>query len=495
MFDHKSIEEKWAKKWSDSDLYETKDSVAGKENCYVLVEFPYPSGDLHIGHWYSFSITDAFARMKRMRGNNVLFPIGFDSFGLPAENASIKNNVSPKDWTYSNMDTMRTQLQRMGNMFDWKREVATSNPDYYKWTQWLFLQLYKNNKIYRGSGIANWCVSCNTVIANEQVVNGKCERCDSEIIQKNIPQWAFRMKDYADELITGLKDVDWADSIKRLQTDWIGKSTGTLLSFSLNTKDVVDVFTTRADTLFGVSYLVLSPELDLVSKLLEKVENREDVERYIDNAKNIKEIDRVSTEREKTGVQLKGVYALHPATKEEIPVWVADYCLSNYATGAVMGVPAHDERDCEFAKKYNLKNIKVVEGEGYHGTLINSKEFNGLKSQEGVKQITKKYGKESVQYKLRDWSFSRQRYWGCPIPIVYDPEGNPKSIPEEHLPWLLPEDVDCKPTGEPPLKTSIELKERVERIFGKGYKPEYETMDTFVDSSWYFLRYTDPKKR
>ena len=358
MFDHKKIEEKWAKKWTETGMCETKDNVEGKENCYVLVEFPYPSGDLHIGHWYSFSITDAFARMKRLRGYNVLFPIGFDSFGLPAENASIKNNISPKDWTCANIDTMRKQLYKMGTMFDWTREVVTSNPDYYKWTQWLFLELYKNNKIYRGSGIANWCVSCNTVIANEQVINGKCERCDLDVIQKDIPQWAFRTKDYAEELITGLESVDWADSIKRLQVDWIGKSNGSLFSFELNTKDVVDVFTTRADTLFGVSYLVLSPELELVSNLLEKVENKKDVEEYIANAKNMKEIDRVSAEREKTGVRLKGIYAKHPATKEEIPVWIADYCLSNYATGAVMGVPAHDERDFEFAKKYELKECK-----------------------------------------------------------------------------------------------------------------------------------------
>ncbi len=500
-YNHKDIEEKWQKKWQEQNIYKTSDEEKNKENFYTLVEFPYPSGNLHIGHWYAFAVPDIFSRMKRMQGYNVLFPIGFDSFGLPAENAAIKNKVDPRKWTYENIDYMEKQLRSMGNSFDWSRKVITSDPEYYKWTQWLFLKLYEKGLAYKKKANVNWCPSCNTVLANEQVISGKCERCDSEVIQKDLEQWFFKTTAYAEKLLDDLNDLNWPDSIKESQKNWIGKSEGTETEFEIkNNKEKISVFTTRIDTLFGATYLVLAPEHPLVEKLADKIENLEEVEKYIKETKEKTEIERTDVKKSKTGVEIKGIKAINPANKEEVPVFVADYVLGNYGTGAVMAVPAHDERDFEFAKKYKLPIREVISGgdismEAFtgEGVLINSGEFDGVKSEKAREKITKEFGKKVTKYKLRDWLLSRQRYWGCPIPIVYDPEGKPHPIPEKNLPWLLPEDVDFTPKSESPLATSKELKERVEKIFGKGWKPEIDTMDTFVDSSWYFLRYTDPK--
>jgi len=370
-YDHKEIEAKWQKRWQEDGLYDTKDKVEGKENFYTLVEFPYPSGNLHIGHWYAFAVPDIFARFKRMQGFNVLYPIGFDSFGLPAENAAIKRGLDPQKWTYDNMDFMTGQLKSMGNMFDWSRKVVTSDSDYYRWTQWLFIELFKKGLAFKKKGLVNWCPSCQTVLANEQVVDGKCERCSTEVTKKDLEQWFFKTTAYAEKLLEGLDRVDWPESIKESQKNWIGKSIGSEFSFKLkagsDTLEAVDVFTTRADTLFGVTYVVLSPEHELVNQLLSsqesKVENADEVKKYVEDAKKKTEIERTDAKKEKTGVELKGIKAISPATGKEVPVWVADYVLAQYGTGAVMAVPAHDERDFEFAKKYNLpiKNVVMLQ--------------------------------------------------------------------------------------------------------------------------------------
>ena len=519
-YDHKEIEKKWQKKWQEQNLYKTSDEVKGKDNFYTLVEFPYPSGNLHIGHWYAFAVPDIFARTKRMQGYNVMFPIGFDSFGLPAENAAIKHGVDPRKWTYENIAYMEKQLQSMGNSFDWSRKVITSDPEYYKWTQWLFLKLFEKGLAYKKKAGVNWCPSCKTVLANEQVIAGKCERCETEVLQKDLEQWFFKITDYAERLLSDLDNLKWPEPIKEAQRNWIGKSEGTELEFEVKgLGGVIRVFTTRADTLFGVTYLVVAPEHPIIEKLKSQISNLKEVEKYIKETKNKTEIERTDAKKAKTGVKLDGVIAINPANGEEVPVFVADYVLGNYGTGAVMAVPAHDDRDFEFAKKYGLaikevihpmaeagkpgidRNImeSIKKHEGIElpyteeGTLINSKEFDGIGSEEARNKITEKFGEKVVKYKLRDWLLSRQRYWGCPIPVVYDTEGKPHPVPEENLPWLLPEDVDFSPKGDSPLTTSKELKERVEKIFGKGWKPEYDTMDTFIDSSWYFNRYTDPK--
>lgn len=532
-YNHKDIEKKWQEKWKQEKLYETLDKVEGKENFYTLVEFPYPSGNLHIGHWYAFAVPDIFVRTKRMQGYNTLFPIGFDAFGLPAENAAIKRGLDPKKWTYENIAYMEGQLQSMGASFDWSRKVVTADPEYYKWTQWLFLRFFEKGLAYKKTANVNWCPTDQTVLANEQVVSGKCERCGTEVVQKDLEQWFFKITDYAERLLSDLENLKWSEPIKEAQKNWIGKSEGAEISFQLISSNQqpatsIKVFTTRTDTLLGVTYLVLAPEHREIENFKSKIENWEEVEKYIDEVKKKTEIERTRVEKDpstgsgqaKTGVELKGVKAINPATGEEVPVWVADYVLGNYGTGAVMAVPAHDERDFEFAKKYNLQIKEVIEpptiyqipgrasigrlpeeiklkSEGVYsreGVLVNSGEFDGLESEKAREKITDKFGKKVTKYKLRDWLLSRQRYWGCPIPIVYDPEGKPHPVPAEHLPWLLPEDdIDFTPKGQSPLSSSNELKQRVESIFGKGWTPEFDTMDTFVDSSWYFNRYVDPK--
>ncbi|MBI2108778.1 MAG: leucine--tRNA ligase [Parcubacteria group bacterium] len=631
-YNHK-IEKKWQKQWEKDGLYKTPDTAAKKENYYTLVEFPYPSGNLHIGHWYAFAVPDIFARYKRMQGHNVLFPIGFDAFGLPAENAAIKNKVDPKKWTYENISRMTEQLKSIGASFDWSRQVITSDPEYYKWTQWLFLQLYKKGLAYRGKAVVNWDPIDKTVLANEQVLpDGTAERSGAVVEKKELEQWFLKITDYAERLLKDLGELSWLEEIKQSQRAWIGKSEGALIKFQISSlKFQIEVFTTRPDTLFGATYLVLAPEHKIISDLRLQISNWNEVERYIKHALAKKDIDRIAEKGEKTGVELKGIKAINPANNEEIPIWVADYVLGGYGTGAIMAVPAHDERDFAFAKKNKLpvrtvvaqkpvthvvafleskqrpgtflfqqrdkgmptnpggiglfggaievgetiflqslareleeelelklgeqkivstcafeanesdrhiwaahirdideSSLRLHEGKAIvpltleeaivhprmnprvkdainayllgtrlfigEGTMINSGKFDGMESEEAKEKITAFVkGKKETTYKLRDWLISRQRYWGCPIPIVYDPNGKAYPIPEEHLPWTLPTDVDFTPTGEPPLASSKELKKRTEKIFGKGWRSEYDTMDTFIDSSWYFLRYTDPK--
>ncbi len=658
-FDHAAIEKSAQALWTELDLYTADLTDAEKEPYYLLFEFPYPSGDLHIGHWYAFALTDIFARFKRMQGKNVLFPIGFDSFGLPAENAAIKNGADPAAWTLANMERMRSQIKNMGTSVDWSKEVVTSSPEYYKWTQWLFSKLYDHDLAYRKEAAVKWCPKDQTVLANEQVIDGRCERCDSEVEEKLLTQWFMGITKYADRLLSDLEALPWREEIKDAQRAWIGKSEGAKLSFRIVFDDAeknewldaegnpaaVSVFTTRPDTVFGATYVVLAPEHPWVTRALGEgvISNDREVQNYIDTTAKKTERERLEN-KEKTGVRLAGVMAENPATKEVIPVFVADYVLASYGTGAVMAVPAHDERDYAFAKTFDLPIVSVIdpvtgdeqedplhkdkivavvehdgkvltihwkpelggrllvggtveEGEdpaitaareiteetgytdlelieraeeqvhhGYfafsknqatlahttllhfklktdacdpqklednekgkfevewvsletaereihddqhlytlarfmrpgaytgHGLLRNSGAFDGRENMEAMDDIIAFVGGERVtNFRVRDWLVSRQRYWGCPIPVVYDPEGAPHLVPSEHLPWLLPTDVDFSPSAQSPLATSTELKERVTRIFGEGWTPEYDTLDTFVDSSWYFLRYLDSK--
>lgn len=656
-YNHEDIEKRAQEKWAALDLYTTDLTNTEKEPYYLLFEFPYPSGDLHIGHWYAFAVTDIFARYLRMKGKNVLFPIGFDSFGLPAENAAMKNGADPKEWTYANMDRMRGQIKSMGTSVDWSKEVVTSDPEYYKWTQWLFAKLFEHNLAERREAPVKWCPKDQTVLANEQVVDGKCERCSTPVEEKRLTQWFMKITEYAERLLADLDALPWREDIKEAQRAWIGKSEGAKLAFKLVPAAEADsasaavipdasieVFTTRPDTVFGATYVVLAPEHPLLHELIETVENEASVAAYIEMTKKKTERER-SENKEKTGVRLEGIMAINPATKKPIPVYVADYVLGSYGTGAVMAVPAHDERDFDFAKRHGLAITQVVrpifglenkkadavqrntvsafvrskdgrkvmllkwkeydwltgviggidEGEtaeaaairevfeetGYRakpilvspvtieshfyaehkkewrcridtpvlleleseeaeplspeeaakheivwvpieearamemfgnnklaleeafgfagahtgdGRLVNSAEFSERDNREAMWDIVAFCGGERVtQFRVRDWLVSRQRYWGCPIPVVYDPQGTPHLVPPEHLPWLLPTDVDFTPTGKAPLASSKELHERVTRIFGEGWTPEYDTLDTFVDSSWYFLRYLDPK--
>lgn len=511
-YNHKNIEAKWQEKWEMDGIYKVADNAPGKQNHFTLVEFSYPSGNLHVGHWYAFSVPDIFARYKRMQGFNSLYPMGFDAFGLPAENAAIKLGEDPKTWTYSHMDKMRTQLRSMGAMFDWSREVVSCSPEYYKWTQFMFAKFFENDLAYRSNTKVNWCPNDMTILANEQVIDGKCDRCGAVVEQKNQDQWMLRITKYADRLIDDLDALNWPDSIKESQKNWIGRSEGSEIDFKIKgTEHAIKIFTTRADTLFGVTYVVLAPEHPLVQDFVlsfdSGVTNKADIEKYVAETKNKSDLDRQQA-KDKTGVQVKGLMAINPANGEEVPVWIADYVLAGYGTGAVMAVPAHDERDFEFAKKYNLPIKEVIEKpENFskdkpyteYGIIKNSIVWmDGLLSEDAQEEIVgelefKGLAKKIKQYRLRDWGISRQRYWGVPIPIVYDPQGVAHAIPQEHLPWLLPTDVDHTPDGTAPLARSKELLERTEKIFGAGWKPEVETMDTFVDSSWYFYRYLDPK--
>jgi leucyl-tRNA synthetase len=519
-FDHKAIEKKAQEKWAALKLFETDLATSEKEPYYLLVEFPYPSGDLHIGHWYAFAIPDIYARIQRMRGKNVLFPIGFDAFGLPAENAAIKNGVDPNVWTLANIERMHGQLKSMGASFDWSKQVIACDPAYYHWTQWLFAKLFEHDLAERREASVKWCPKDQTVLANEQVIDGRCERCGTEVVEKILTQWFLKITEYAERLLTDLEPLPWREEIKDAQRAWIGKSEGAKLDFTLvfkkNPADNdwrdedgkpahLTVFTTRPDTVYGATYVVIAPDHPWMTLAYEKhadaLDNADEIRAYAKQAQSKTERER-SENKDKSGVELKGVKVINPATKGEIPIYVADYVIGSYGTGAVMAVPAHDERDHEFAKKFNLPIKTVVTppagaelpytGAGF---LENSDAFNQKSNTEAMADIVAAVGGEKTsQYRLRDWLVSRQRYWGCPIPIVYDPEGKPHVIPAEHLPWLLPTDVDFKPTGKAsPLASSKELQERVTSIFGEGWTPEYDTLDTFVDSSWYFTRYLDPK--
>jgi leucyl-tRNA synthetase len=650
-FDHQAIEKAAQKKWEALGLYKA-DLASGKDPYYLLVEFPYPSGDLHIGHWYAFAMPDILARYERMKGKEVLFPIGLDAFGLPAENAAIKNSIDPAAWTKANIERMRGQLASTGASFDWSRELATCDPSYYRWTQWLFLKFLEHGLAVRKSAAVKWCPKDLTVLANEQIIDGCCERCGTEVVEKELTQWFLKITDYADRLLADLEPLPWREEIKEAQRAWIGKSEGAKLRFPLEGHEgSIEVFTTRPDTLFGVTYVVLAPEHPLVERLLPMLPNKGAVEAYLSDTRKKTERER-SESKDKTGVALEDVLARNPATGEVVPVYVADYVLGSYGTGAVMAVPAHDERDAEFAAKHGLPVRHVVmpdlvdegnppvegkptvtrhsilaivrnpeddtylalkwkkqpwttfitggidpgedvveaarrevqEETGYRdlklvrvlggpvharffaahkgenriaintsvlfelagsrrdevaaaelaeheaawlsleeiraermrhaeighilsrmqgdagaytgdGVLTGSGAFDGRGSREAMKDIVTAAGGEwATQYRLRDWLVSRQRYWGCPIPVVYDPDGNPHPVPADHLPWLLPTDADFKPNEKgAPLATSQELKERVTKLFGEGWTPEYDTLDTFVDSSWYYARYLDPK--
>lgn len=506
-YNHKDIEKKWQQKWIEDKIYETKDKVEGKDNEYILVEFPYPSGNLHVGHWYAFAVTDIYARYRRMLGKNVLFPIGFDAFGLPAENAAIKNKVNPREWTYSNIEFMEKQIANMGAMFDWSRRVVTADPEYYKWTQWLFIQLLKNNLAYQSENYVNWCPSCKTVLANEQVKSGKCDRCDSDIEQKIMKEWKLRITDYAQKLLDGLDKVDWPNHIKDAQRNWIGKSEGTYFTFKIkDSEKEIKVFTTRADTYYGITYLVLAPENKLVDELKIKISNLDEVQNYRKTTGAKTELQRISEVKEKTGVKLEGVMAIHPANGKEIPIFISDYVIASYGTGAVMAVPAHDERDFEFANKFGIEIVEVISPTTSsqtwsgiqafvdEGFLINSNEFNGLSSQEAIIKITSEYGEKTTNYRIRDWSISRQRYWGCPIPVVYCDKCGVIAEKEENLPVILPELDDFTPRddGKSPLAKAENWVKTKCPSCNDNAQRETDTFDTFIDSSWYFLRYIDP---
>ncbi|MDZ7722402.1 MAG: leucine--tRNA ligase [candidate division KSB1 bacterium] len=502
------IEKKWQNKWDETELY--KVNLDDTENkLYCLVMFLYPSGDrLHIGHWYNYGPTDTWARFKRMQGYNVFEPMGYDAFGLPAENYAIKNGVHPAESTRQNIKNIRKQLKAMGAMYDWSKEINTSSPEYYKWTQWFFLQLYKHGLAYRKKAAVNWCPSCQTVLANEQVVDGQCERCDSDVWTRDLKQWFFKITDYAERLLQDLEKIDWPHKTLAMQKNWIGKSEGALIKFKLDASDEhISVFTTRPDTVYGVTYMVLAPEHPLVEKITLE-EQAKAVEEYVIQARKTREIDRMSTEREKTGV-FTGAYCINPLTEERLPIWIADYALVNYGTGAVMAVPAHDERDFEFAQKYNLPIRQVISPEidshqvkleGAYtepGYMINSGTFNTLTSDQGKDAIISyleehDFGERKINYKLRDWLISRQRYWGAPIPIVYCKDCGEMPVPEKNLPVELPENVEFKGKGTSAIATDKNFVNTVCPQCGGPAEREIDTMDTFVCSSWYYLRYPNP---
>ena len=501
-----AIDKKWQDKWAESGLYKFDPNKEG-EKLYVLEMFSYPSGSqLHAGHWFNYGPVDSWARFKRMQGYNVFQPMGFDAFGLPAENFAIKTGIHPQDSTIKNIAKMEEQLKAMGAMFNWENEVVTCSPEYYKWTQWLFLKLYEKGLAYRKKAPVNWCPSCQTVLANEQVVDGACERCSTEVTKKDLTQWFFKITDYADELLDKLDGLDWPEKTVSMQKHWIGRSTGSQVNFKVKDSDLnFDVFTTRVDTLCGVSYVVLAPENPLVDEIV-SAEQKEAVENYKEEAKKQSDIERQSISREKTGV-FTGAYAIHPLTGKEVPIWVGDYVLATYGTGAVMAVPAHDERDFAFAEKFNLPINRVIEAKDgsetnlpfcEHGILVNSGEFDGLTTAEAKEKIVEKLssmglGEKKVNFRLRDWLVSRQRYWGAPIPVVYCEECGIVPVPESQLPVELPYDVEFAPDGKSPLAKSEAFVNTTCPHCGKPAKRETDTLDTFVCSSWYYLRYPDNK--
>lgn len=502
------IEQKWQERWAASDFYQTNDA-ADKPSYYCLEMFPYPSGNLHMGHVRNYSIGDVVARFKRMRGYNVLHPMGWDAFGLPAENAAIKHGVAPARWTKENIATMKRQFKQLGLSFDWDREVTTCLPDYYRWTQWLFLQFYQAGLAYKKEGRVNWCPSCQTVLANEQVVDGACERCGTEVHKKALEQWYFRITDYADRLLADLRLLDgWPKKVRTMQENWIGRSEGAMITFKLETGDDIEVYTTRPDTLFGATYLVFAPEHQLVEKLIAGKPEAEAVRAFADRMSHLTDLERTGDTAEKEGLPT-GAYAINPINGAKIPVWVGNYVIADYGTGAVMGVPSGDQRDFLFAKKYDLPMIPVVSATGEDvqaadmteayvepGKLINSGAYTGMDNVAAMEAIVealgeKEAGRKTVNYRLRDWLISRQRFWGAPIPIVYCDHCGTVAVPEDQLPVRLPEDVDFKPTGESPLNDAPDFVHTTCPKCGGPARRETDTMDTFVCSSWYFMRYTD----
>ena len=505
------IEKKWQTYWEESGVFKTEYDPS-KEKYYVLEMFPYPSGNLHMGHVRNYSIGDVVARFKKMRGFNVLHPMGWDAFGMPAENAAIKNGVSPKDWTLDNIANMTRQQKELGLSYDWGREVATCKEDYYRWTQWIFQQFYKKGLAYKKEAKVNWCEHDHTVLANEQVIDGKCWRCDNDVVKKDLKQWFFKITDYADRLLDDLDTLDqWPDRVKAMQRNWIGRSEGTQFAFYVPKIDKsFEVYTTRVDTLFGVSYVVLAPEHPYVKELIQDASNKVELEAFIETLRNQSDIERTSTEAEKVGM-FTGSYATHPITGKEVPIWIANYVLADYGTGAVMGVPAHDERDYAFAKKYDLPVNWVIQNTAQDldfasldtaftedGVLVNSGDFNGKTSEEARQALGDYFteqgtGRKTVNFRLRDWLISRQRYWGCPIPVVYCEKCGEQLVPENQLPVKLPEDVSFDGGAISPLATSENFLNTTCPCCGGPARREIDTMDTFIDSSWYFLRYTDAR--
>ncbi len=504
------VEAKWQEKWEQTGLYRQKIDKSQPKH-YALTMLPYPSGDLHIGHWYAMTPSDARARFMRMKGYNVLFPMGFDAFGLPAENAAIKNNVHPSKWTFANIERMRDQLRSMGAMFDWEREAVSADPEYYRWTQWFFKKLMELNLAYRKMAAVDFCPNCNTTLAREQVwgEDRHCERCGTPVIKKDLEQWFFKTTDYAEELLD-FSDIDWPERVKVMQTNWIGRSTGADVTFHTEQGDPIEIFTTRPDTLWGATFMVLAPEHPLVGKITTDAQ-LEAVTKYREQAQKLTDIDRETADREKTGV-FTGAYAINPVNQARIPIWIADYVLMTYGSGAIMAVPAHDERDFEFAKKFGLDIVEVIRMPGreasdgpleeaytskYEGHLVNSGAFDGTPVAEAVEKVTdwleeKGIGMGAVNYRLRDWLISRQRYWGAPIPVIYCPDHGAVPVPDEQLPVMLPTDVEFMPTGESPLKQHDAFLHTTCPICEKPSLRETDTMDTFMCSSWYQYRYLSP---
>ncbi len=504
-----AIEPKWQARWEADRIFDESDD-SERPKWYELAMFPYPSGDLHTGHWYHYSGADTHARYLRMRGYNVMFPMGFDAFGLPAENAAIKRGADPAEWTAANIENFRRQFKLMGSSFDWSREVITSDPDYYKWTQWWFLQLYHKGLAYRAEAAANWCPGCQTVLANEQVVNGRCERSDDIVERRFLTQWFFKITDYADELLR-FEGIQWPERIRTMQTNWIGRSEGALLHFGVDVPGVserLSVFTTRPDTVYGATFMVLAPEHPLVERIT-TAGKRAEIEAYVQETGRETEIERLSTDREKTGV-FTGANAVNPFTGGLIPIWIADYVLGTYGTGAIMAVPAHDQRDFEFARKYGLSIIPVSSSEEvdvsrpleraipHGGSMINSGPFDGTPEAEGIAKVVayaekEGFGEGTVNFRLRDWLISRQRYWGAPIPIVHCEQHGIVPVPEDNLPVLLPENPHFEPSGQSPLTQIDEWVNVPCPIDGGPARRETDTMDTFMCSSWYQMRYVDPR--
>ncbi len=498
------IETKWQKRWEEEKRYQI-DMNRVEKKLYCLVMFIYPSGDkLHIGHWYNYGPTDTWARFKRMQGFNVFEPMGYDAFGLPAENYAIKQGVHPAVSTAENISTIRQQLKAMGTMYDWSKEINTSAPEYYRWTQWFFLLLYKNRLAYKKKAPVNWCPSCQTVLANEQVIDGHCERCETEVTKRELEQWFFRITAYADKLLEGLDRIDWPDKTVNMQKNWIGRSEGAWIAFPIaGCDETIEVFTTRPDTLWGVTYMVLAPEHPLVGRVTTS-EYQKKVQQYVEKVNKETEIYRISTDKEKTGV-FTGAYCVNPVNGEKVPIWIADYVLSTYGTGAVMAVPGHDERDFEFAQQFQLPIREVISPDGQEhkkldvayidpGIMVRSGPFNGQKSDSGISKVIhyleeNGWGGARVNYKLRDWLISRQRYWGAPIPVVTCKKCGIVPVPEEKLPVLLPEKVKFTGSGESPLLTNEEWVNTSCPTCGEMARREVDTMDTFVCSSWYYLRF------
>ncbi len=509
VYNPSEIEPKWRAKWDADGLYRAViDNTRPKH--YALTMLPYTSGDFHIGHWYAMTPSDARARFKRMQGYNVMFPIGFDAFGLPAENAAFKHGIPPKTWSYENIDRMRRQLKSMGAMWDWQREMISCDPEYYRWTQWFFIQLYKHGLAYRKYAAVDWCPKDQTTLAREQVIGDDrhCERCGTPVIKKELEQWFFRITNYADELLD-YSTIDWAETVKNLQIDWIGRSEGASVTFRTEQSDPIEVFTTRPDTLWGVTFMVLAPEHPLVSQITTP-ELQQVVEAYIQQATRQSDIDREATDKEKTGV-FTGGYAINPVNGERIPVWIADYVLMTYGTGAIMAVPAHDQRDFEFARKYGLEVRVVIQPQDTEpldgatmeasvpasGVMVNSGPLTGTPADQAFNSaiqyvMERGIGKAAVNYKLRDWLISRQRYWGGPIPMVYCDHCGWNPVPEDQLPVLLPDDVEWRPSGVNPLTIHPTWKHTTCPVCNQPAVRETDTMDTFMCSSWYHLRYLSP---